>query len=157
MSVRSRSDDRAIARTSAIGLRREAQPPMPMVMPSRSSVTTSSIVARLSATAVVFRPVLAPVDEGVARLVARTAEVELEGETLLEPVGATDVDRVDAVERLLGRTHHDRVDTRDLCRDLPSRSAQLLAGNDLQDAAVRCQLLCGGSFRGVDHVPHPVL
>src|SRR4051794_31710677 len=157
MSVRSRSGDRAIARTSAIGLRREPQPPMPIVMPSRSSATTSSIVARLSATAVVFRPVLAPVDEGVARRVARTGEVELEGEPLLEPVGATDVDRVDAVERLLGRAHDDRVDTRDLCRDLAGCSAQLFAWNDLQHAAVRRQLLCGGSFRGVDHVPHPVL
>ena len=37
-----------MARTSDMGLRREAQPPMPMVMPLRSSPTTSSSVIRLS-------------------------------------------------------------------------------------------------------------
>ena len=37
-----------MARTSAIGLRRGPQPPMPMVMPSWSSATTSSMVIRLS-------------------------------------------------------------------------------------------------------------
>src|SRR3954464_6073837 len=92
------------------------QPPMPIVMPSRSSPTTSSIVARLSAIrrVVLAFPVLAPVDEGVARLVARTGEVELEREALLEAVGLPDVDRVDAVERLLGRAHDDRIDGGDL-------------------------------------------
>ena len=38
------------ARTRAIGLRREPQPPMPTVMPSCTSATTSSIVTRLSGT-----------------------------------------------------------------------------------------------------------
>ena len=37
-----------MARTSAIGLRREPQPPMPMVMPSRICATTSAIVIDLS-------------------------------------------------------------------------------------------------------------
>ncbi len=40
--VRSRSADRHSARTSAIGLRREPQPPMPIVMPLSSAATTSS-------------------------------------------------------------------------------------------------------------------
>ena len=40
----------AIARTMLIGLRRDPQPPMPIVMPSRSSATTSSSVIRLSLT-----------------------------------------------------------------------------------------------------------
>jgi hypothetical protein len=47
---RSFTDDRHSARTSAIGLRREPQPPMPTVMPSRISPTTSSSVTRLSGT-----------------------------------------------------------------------------------------------------------
>ncbi len=38
----------ASARTNAIGLRRDPQPPMPTVMPSCTSATTSSIVTRLS-------------------------------------------------------------------------------------------------------------
>jgi hypothetical protein len=37
-----------MARTMAIGLRRDPQPPMPIVMPSCSSPTISSIVTRLS-------------------------------------------------------------------------------------------------------------
>ena len=40
-TVRSRSGERRISRTSAIGFRRAPQPPMPIVMPSRSSATTS--------------------------------------------------------------------------------------------------------------------
>ena len=39
-----------MARTMLIGLRREPHPPIPMVMPSRSSATTSSSVIRLSVT-----------------------------------------------------------------------------------------------------------
>jgi len=47
-TVRSRRSERRIARTIDIGLRRDPQPPMPIVMPSRSSATTSSSVQRLS-------------------------------------------------------------------------------------------------------------
>src|SRR4051794_24302363 len=116
---------------------------MPIVMPSRSSPTTSSMVALLSGIRRPF-PLLALVDERVARLVTCAGEIELEGETLLEPVGPTHVDRVDAVERLLGRAHHDRVDRGDLRRDLPGGRAQLLARHDLQHTAVRRQLLRRG-------------
>ena len=41
--------ERQMARTTAMGLRREPQPPMPIVMPERSSPTMSSTVVRLSA------------------------------------------------------------------------------------------------------------
>ncbi len=41
--------DRRRARTRDIGLRREPQPPIPIVIPERSSDTTSSSVMRLSA------------------------------------------------------------------------------------------------------------
>src|SRR5262245_9324537 len=47
---RSFTDERASARTSAIGLRRDPHPPMPTVMPSCTSATMSSIVTRLSGT-----------------------------------------------------------------------------------------------------------
>ena len=40
--------DRAIARTRLIGFRREPQPPMPIVIPSRSSSTMAASVVRLS-------------------------------------------------------------------------------------------------------------
>src|SRR5262245_60873380 len=46
--VSSLTDERRISRTIAIGLRREPQPPMPSVMPSRSSATISAVVVRLS-------------------------------------------------------------------------------------------------------------
>src|SRR3954470_18494089 len=154
-NVRSRNDDRAIARTNAIGLRRDPQPPMPSVMPSRSSPTTSSIVIRLSG--IRLLPLVTPLDERVARLVARAGEVELEREPLLEPVGPAHVDGVDAVERLLRRADHDRVDLRDLRRDFPGACTQPFPRHDLEHAAVRRELLRGGAFGGVDHVPHPVL
>ncbi|SKV80863.1 Uncharacterised protein [Mycobacteroides abscessus subsp. abscessus] len=47
-TVKSVMSERRIARTKAIGLRREPQPPRPMVIPLRSSATTSSSVVRLS-------------------------------------------------------------------------------------------------------------
>src|SRR5689334_18174079 len=99
---------------------------MPIVMPSRSSPTTSSIVERLSGIGLLL-PLLATVDERIACLVACAGEVELEGEALLEPVGASYVDRVDAVERLLGRPDHHRVHGRDLRRHLARSGAQLVA------------------------------
>ena len=43
-----------MARTMLIGLRREPHPPIPIVMPSRSSATTSSSVIRLSTTVLLF-------------------------------------------------------------------------------------------------------
>ncbi len=52
--MRSRSGERRMARTAAIGLRREPQPPSPIVIPSRSSPTSSSRVVRLSATGGAF-------------------------------------------------------------------------------------------------------
>src|SRR5580700_11823729 len=99
-----------MARTTAIGLRREPQPPIPMVMPERSSPTMSSTVVRLSA---IRRSLahsgyspggvgVALLDEGGPLLVGHAAHVELVREALLEAVALLDVDRVDAVERLLG-------------------------------------------------------
>ena len=64
-----------MARTMLIGLRRDPQPPMPMVMPSRSSATTSSSVIRLSTTSLLRRYSdgvgVALLDERVAQLVGR--------------------------------------------------------------------------------------
>src|SRR5437763_15292723 len=106
-----------MARTMLIGLRREPQPPMPMVIPSRNSATTSSSVIRLSVTALLLaalesllsrRVGVALVDERVAQLVGDARQVELERETLFEPVRALDVPQVDAVEALLGGAHHRR-------------------------------------------------
>src|SRR5450755_4323198 len=102
-----------MARTRAIGLRREPQPPMPIVMPEPSWPTISSAVITLPVMTVpVTRPPSAssgPVHERLARLVGDTGQVELEGETLLVPVRAPDVDRVDAVQRLLGQRDDGRV------------------------------------------------
>src|SRR4051812_15306528 len=105
-----------MARTMLIGLRREPQPPIPMVMPSRSSATTSSSVIRLSTTLLLLLGSVgvALLDERVAQLVGDAREIELEGEPLLEPVRALDVPQIDAVEALLGRPH----DGRGLRRDV---------------------------------------
>ena len=51
---RSQRSLRRMARTSDIGFRRDPQPPMPSVIPLRSSPMTSSSVIRLSATTVPF-------------------------------------------------------------------------------------------------------
>src|SRR5690348_15845104 len=85
-----------MARTSAIGLRRDPQPPIPTVMPERSSPATSSALRTVTRSPV-------PVDERLAGRVGDPGEVELEGAPLLVPVGALDVDRVDAVQRLLSQ------------------------------------------------------
>src|SRR5437660_1382972 len=97
-----------MARTSDMGLRRDAQPPIPIVIPSWSEATASSSVHRLSAT-LLLREVgcLARLHERIAGLVGDARQVELEGETLLVAVAALDVHRVDPVERLLGRPDHD--------------------------------------------------
>src|SRR5258708_1838277 len=92
-----------MARTTAMGLRREPQPPIPTVMPERSSPTMSSMVVRLSLTGNSLGGVgVALLDEGGPLLVGHAAHVELVRETLLEAVAALHVDGVDAVERLLG-------------------------------------------------------
>src|SRR5690606_29453277 len=56
--------ERAMARARAIGLRRVAQPPKPMVIPSESSATMSSTVMRLSSMPLVILlmcPLMTPV------------------------------------------------------------------------------------------------
>src|SRR5207249_8861414 len=124
--VRSRRPLLAIARTSAIGLRRGPQPPMPTVIPSRSSAITASAVVTLS---------MLLLGEGRAGLVADAREGELVGEALLVAIAAADVDRIDAVERLLGGADRDRRLRRDLRRDLAGRRAQAIARHDLEHAA----------------------
>src|SRR3981081_1282353 len=101
-----------------IGLRRDPQPPSPMVMPSRNSATTSSSVIRLSLTLLLLGCIgVALVDERVAQLVGHPRQVQLEGEALLVPVGPLDVPEVDAVEALLRRPHHRRRLGRDVGGD----------------------------------------
>ena len=98
---------RRMARTTAMGLRREPQPPKPMVMPRRSSATMSSTVVRLSATGRHRGPSLESCRRRASRRRRPAArrpprQVQLVGEALLEAVAALHVDRVDAVQRLLG-------------------------------------------------------
>src|SRR5437660_8602968 len=108
-----------MARTSDIGLRLDPHPPMPTVIPSDSSATTSSSVVRLSATgsAVVL------VDEGLPGLVGHVRQVELEGEALLVAIAAPDVDGVDPVQGLLGPPDDGGVLGRDLGGHLPGGGA----------------------------------
>src|SRR5437879_4941185 len=129
--VRSRTGDRRISLISAMGLRREPQPPMPTVMPSRSSPTTSASDIRLSVMTRV--PLL---HERLAGLVAHTRQVELEGEALFVPVAALHVDRVDAVQRLLGGADDGAALGRDVASDLERGVAQLGSRHDLQHRPV---------------------
>src|SRR6516225_6170274 len=115
-----------MARTTAIGLRRDPHPPMPMVIPERSSPTMPSTVVRLSAIA--FRSSsrrvgIALLHERGALLVGDAAHVELVGETLFEAVAALHVHRVDAVEGLLGPPDDRRALGRDLARQFHGRVA----------------------------------
>ena len=139
------SGDRRMARTSAIGLRRDPQPPIPIVIPSRSSATTSSGVIRVTA---------GPVHERLARPVPGAGQVQLEGEALLVPVGALDVDRVDAVQRLLGQPDDRRVLGRDLVGHGSCGGAQLVRRHHLEHRAEGEQLPRGDGPAGVDHGPH---
>src|SRR3954451_20513159 len=116
-----------------MGLRREPQPPMPIVIPSRSSAATSPSVVRLSAIRLLH--------EGVASLVALARKVELEGEALLEAVAALHVDGVDAVQRFLGGAYHPRALRCDRPRHLEGGVAQLVALDNLEHRAVVQELL----------------
>src|SRR5688572_10914854 len=98
-----------------MGLRREPQPAIPIVMPSRSSATTSSSVMRLSVTR---GPCRSSVDELLSRLVGRGREVELEGEAHLAPEAAPRVDRLDRAQRLLRPSDDERALGRDDAGDL---------------------------------------
>ena len=116
-----------MARTAAIGLRRDPHPPMPMVIPLRNSPTSSSSDSRLS---VIVRTVCraALLDEGGPLLVGHAGHVELVGEPLFEPVAPPDVDRVDPVEGLLGPADDGRALGGDVGRHLVGGVDQLVAG-----------------------------
>src|SRR5258706_4164710 len=129
-----------------MGLRREPQPPMPIVMPSRSSATTSSSVMRLS---LIVRCLLdgiwvAALDERVAQLVGHAGQVELEGEALLVAVRTLHVPQVDAVEALFrspddgGRLLGDRGGHRE------RGVAQFVAPYHLEHGTERVELGRGG-------------
>src|SRR5690242_13896558 len=108
----------------AIGLRREPQPPMPIVMPLSTPATASSSVVRLSVTisplaSLVPAESLVPLvraRERVPVFVRDTGEVELEGEPLLHPVAGGHGLHVDEVQRLFGRADHPGVLRRDVAR-----------------------------------------
>ena len=154
-TVRSVTGERSRARTSAIGLRREPQPPMPMVMPLLSRATTSSGVMVLSVTA--RPPRSARVLERVADPVGDAAEVGLEGEALLEAVAAAYVDRVDAVDGGLGEPDQRAVLAGDLARQLQCGVRQFIARHHLPHRAVGVQLLGRRGARGVVQRAHEVL
>src|SRR5215468_1366762 len=124
-----------MARTRAIGLRRDPQPPIPIVMPERSSPATSPALMTVT-----WSPM--PVDERLACRVGDAGEVELEGESLLVPVGALDVDGVDAVERLLGQPDGGGVLGGDLAGDGERGRPQAAARHDVEHGAEAVQLLC---------------
>src|SRR5581483_6772706 len=142
-TVRSLRSERQRARTTAIGLRREPQPPMPMVMPERNGPTMSSTVVRLSAISPrrsrgrVRLPLL---DEGGALLVGHATHVQLVGEALLEAVAALHVDRVDAVERLFGPADDARALGGDLAGQLERGAAQLVGRDHRGHRSVGGQL-----------------
>src|SRR5271165_5876727 len=129
--VRSARSDAAIALTSAIGLRRDPQPPIPMVIPDRSSPTTSAVVMTLGP--------LPPVNERLPGPVGDSGQVKLKGEPLLVPVGPAHVYWLDAVQRLLGQPDDLRVLRRDLHRDRVSRRPELRRRHDIEHCAVAPQ------------------
>nr|BFE78655.1 hypothetical protein GCM10020093_012560 [Planobispora longispora] len=136
-------------------MRREPQPPIPIVVPLSSEPTISSTVVTFDAACATGITPLG--DEGVAVPVARAHQVELEGEALLETVAAVDVDRVDAVQRLLGAPDDVGVLGGDLGRDRQGGLAEPVGGRDLQDRAEGVQLGGGDGAAGVDHGAHQVL
>src|ERR1700704_3121475 len=150
--------ERRIARTKAIGLRRDPQPPKPIVIPLRSSPTTSSsdfVLSRLLAmfvSAFLLGCVLARLaggDELVAVFVGHAEEVEFEGVALLEAVAALDVHRVDAVDGFLGAPDDAGVLGGDLRGDLASALVELLARDHVVDAAELLECVCVDALCGV--------
>src|SRR5690242_18748175 len=114
---------------------------MPTVMPLRRRPTASSALIVLSLTAATLRR--PGRHERVAVPVGDTAEVGLEGETLLEAVAAADVHRVDAVDRRLREADQQTVLGRDLARQLHCGLRQLLTWHHAPHRAVPVQLLGG--------------
>src|SRR5262249_31590624 len=144
---RSFSLDRRMARTSAIGLRRDPQPPIPIVMPERSSPATSSglMTATPSALPVPARPP-GPLGGG--------GEAELEREPLFVPVRALDVDGIDAVQRLLGQPDGGGVLGGDLAGHGARGGPQACGRHDVEHGAEAVQLLGRDGPAGVHHGAH---
>ena len=154
--MRSFSGERRIARTSDIGLRRDAQPPMPMVMPSRSSATTSSSVMRLSG--ITASNSASRLSTKASRASSLTpGQVELEGEALLEAVAALHVDGSMPLSDSLAARITVGLFVGDLRRDAQGGGPQLAGLDDLEHRAEVVQLGRGGGGRRVDHRPHLVL
>src|ERR1700733_8492003 len=145
-----------MARTAAMGLRREPQPPMPMVIPERSSATMSSTLPRLSLIGPgSFRRVgVALLHEGGALLVGHAAHVQLVRESLLEAVAALDVDGIDAVERLLGPADDGRTLRRDVRGQLECGGPETSARYDRRHRSVGGKLGRTDGLRRVDHPAH---
>ena len=100
-------------------------------------------------------PASAP-QELVAQLVGDPGEVELHGEALLEPVALVDVDRVDAVERLLGGADDPGVLGGDLGGHGERGVVEPVAGDHLEDRAVLHQVGRGDGATGEVEGAHQV-
>src|SRR5271154_7212428 len=137
-----------MARTNAMGLRRDPQPPIPIVMPLRSFATASSRVVRLSATmrrssslfaiALLYSSspaslffALRGTGERVAVLGGLPGQVELEGKALLHAVTGVDPLHVDQVQRLLGRADDASVLSGDVARHPQGGFVEFLARHHL--------------------------
>src|SRR5215469_1346740 len=131
-----------------MGLRRDPQPPMPIVMPDRSSPTTSAMVMTApdwpSPSAAPPSPgrgsvTTGSIDERLPGPVGDPGQVQLEGKALLVAVGAAHINRLDTVQRLLGQPDDLAVFRRYFRGELASSRTQLGRGHDVEDGAVLFQ------------------
>ena len=130
-----------MARTMDMGLRREPQPPIPIVIPSRSSATTSSSVRRLSVVTGFLPASVARASSGAGvRFSSKTRPISRRKR-------APRVDGVDGVQRRTCPTQHERALRREGRRHLPSGRQQPVAGHHGVDAAP------AGEVRGADPAP----
>src|ERR1700731_2239185 len=170
---------RSMARTNAIGLRRDPQPPMPIVIPLRSCATASSRVVLLSGTMRRSPPqaggtptsslllsssspaalllALRRTGKRVAVLVGNPGEIEFEGKALLHAVTGVDALDVDEVQRLLGRADNPGVLGSNVARHPQRGFVELLPRHHLMH---RAEVVQGGGVhggRGEEQSPHQVL
>src|SRR5580700_6973501 len=129
---------------------------MPIVIPDRSSPITAAtvmIAPAWSPASVTTRPV----DEALPGPVGDAAQVQLEREALLVAVGAAHVDRLDAVQRLLGQPDDLAILGRDLRGELTGPGPQLGRRHDIEHRPVSLQFHNGNGVARVYHRSHQLL
>src|SRR5882672_7381572 len=121
---------------------------------------TASAVRRLSVTAGYSSSRelrIALFEERASRLVGHAAQIQLEGEALLESIATLHVDGIDAVQALLGGADHGWTLGGDAARHPPGGGSEVVSLDDLEHGSVPIEVFGGRDGRREHHGAHLVL